>query len=43
MHRSLSIFIRPDGTIKKVYIAGVFDSNISLEANDMVVVSQETL
>ena len=35
-------FIRPDGTIKKVYIAGVFDSNISLEANDMVVVSQES-
>jgi ABC-type lipoprotein release transport system permease subunit len=35
-------FIRPDGTIKKVYIAGVFDSNISLEANDMMVMSQET-
>jgi len=35
-------FIRPDGTIKRVYIAGVFDSNISLEANDMMVMSQET-
>jgi len=41
-YREYFNFIRPDGTIKKVYIGGVFDSNISLEANDMIVVSQET-
>ena len=36
-------FIKPDGTIKKVMIRGVFDSDIELESNDMIVMSKETL
>jgi len=36
-------FIKPDGTIKKVMISGVFDSDIELESNDMIVMSKETL
>jgi len=36
-------FIKPDGTIKKVEIAGVFDSDIELESNDMIVMSKDTL
>jgi len=36
-------FIKPDGTIKKVNISGVFDSDIGLESNDMIVMSKETL
>ncbi len=36
-------FIKPDGTIKKVMISGVFDSDIDLESNDMIVMSKETL
>lgn len=36
-------FIKPDGTLKKVYIAGVFDGDTELESNDMIVMSQSTL
>ncbi|RLA78826.1 MAG: ABC transporter permease [Epsilonproteobacteria bacterium] len=36
-------FIKPDGTIKKVNISGVFDSDIKLESNDMIVMSKDTL
>lgn len=36
-------FIKPDGEIKKVDIKGVFDSDIELESNDMIVMSKETL
>ncbi|MEN8302974.1 MAG: FtsX-like permease family protein [Campylobacterota bacterium] len=36
-------FIKPDGTIKKVMLRGVFDSDIELESNDMIVMSKETL
>ncbi len=36
-------FIKPDGKIKRVEIAGVFDSDIELESNDMIVMSKETL
>ncbi|MEA3353951.1 MAG: FtsX-like permease family protein [Campylobacterota bacterium] len=34
-------FIKPDGTIKKVDIAGVFSSDIELQSNDMILVSKE--
>lgn len=36
-------FIKPDGEIKRVNISGIFDSDIKLEANDMIVMSKETL
>ena len=36
-------FIKPDGKIKRVDISGVFDSDIDLESNDMIVMSKETL
>ncbi len=36
-------FIKPDGTLKKVYIAGVFDGATELESNDMIVMSKELL
>ncbi len=36
-------FIKPDGKIQRVEIAGVFDSDIELESNDMIVMSKETL
>ena len=36
-------FIKPDGTLKKVYLAGVFDEQTQLESNDMIVMSQDTL
>ena len=36
-------FIKSDGKIKRVDIAGVFDSDIRLESNDMIVMSKETL
>ena len=36
-------FIKPDGKIKRVDISGVFDSDIELESNDMIVMSKETL
>lgn len=34
-------FIKPDGTFKKVDIAGVWQSETSLESNDIVVMSKE--
>lgn len=36
-------FIKPDGTLKKVNIAGVFDGDTSLESNDMIVMSKDML
>jgi ABC-type lipoprotein release transport system permease subunit len=36
-------FIKSDGTLKKVAIAGVFDGDTKLESNDMIVMSKETL
>ena len=36
-------FIKPDGKIKRVDIVGVFDSDIELESNDMIVMSKDTL
>jgi len=36
-------FIKPDGTIKKVYIKGIFKSDTNLESNDMIVMSKDTL
>ncbi len=34
-------FIKPDGTFKQVDIAGIFDSNIQLESNDVIVLQQD--
>jgi len=34
-------FIKPDGSLKKVAVAGVFDSDIELESNDMIVMPKE--
>jgi len=34
-------FIKPDGTLKKVTLAGVFDAQTSLESNDMIVMPKE--
>jgi len=34
-------FIKPDGTFKKVTIAGVFDGDTQLESNDMIVMSKD--
>jgi len=34
-------FILSDGTIKKVYIGGVFNSNIELQSNDMILMSND--
>ena len=34
-------FIRPDGTLKRVDIAGSFDGDTELESNDMIVMSKE--
>lgn len=36
-------FIKSDGSIKKVNIAGVFDADTSLESNDMIVMSKDSL
>jgi ABC-type lipoprotein release transport system permease subunit len=36
-------FIKPDGSIKKVSIAGVFDGDTNLESNDVIVMSNDTL
>ncbi len=35
-------FIKSDGTLKKVTIAGVFDGDTQLESNDIIVMSKET-
>jgi len=34
-------FIKPNGKLKKMYIAGVFNSDIELESNDMIVMSKK--
>jgi ABC-type lipoprotein release transport system permease subunit len=34
-------FIKPDGSLKKVLIAGIFDGETELESNDMIVMSKE--
>nr|WP_321268610.1 FtsX-like permease family protein [uncultured Sulfurimonas sp.] len=36
-------FIRPDGTLKKVEVVGVFDGDTQLESNDMIVMSKENV
>ena len=36
-------FIKPNGTFKKVSIAGVFDSDTELESNDMILMSKESV
>jgi ABC-type lipoprotein release transport system permease subunit len=36
-------FIKPDGSMKKVNVAGVFESDLELEANDMIVMSKQTV
>ena len=36
-------FIKPDGSVKKINIAGTFDSQTQLESNDMIVMSKENL
>jgi len=33
-------FIKPNGKLKRLYIAGVFDSDIELESNDIIVMSK---
>jgi len=34
-------FIKPDGTLKKVYLGGVFDADTRLESNDVIVMSKD--
>jgi len=34
-------FIKPDGTLKKVNLGGVFDGDTQLESNDMIVMSKD--
>ncbi len=36
-------FIKPDGTMKRVTIAGTFDATTELESNDVIVMDKETL
>jgi len=36
-------FIKPDGTLKKVYLGGVFDADTELESNDVIVMSKESV
>ncbi|WP_373036759.1 ABC transporter permease [Sulfurimonas sp.] len=36
-------FIKPDGTLKKMDIVGVFDGDTQLESNDMIVMSKENV
>ena len=36
-------FIKPDGTLKKMDIAGVFDGDTNLESNDIIVMSKESV
>lgn len=42
-YRDYFNFIKPDGSFKKVYIAGQFKHDTQLESNDMIVMSKETL
>ena len=34
-------FIKPDGSFKRINIGGVFDSDIQLEANDIIILSKD--
>lgn len=34
-------FIKPDGSLKKVHIAGIFDAETELESNDMIIISKD--
>ncbi|MBU1668897.1 FtsX-like permease family protein [bacterium] len=36
-------FIKPDGSFKKVTLAGVFDAQTQLESNDMILMSKENV
>ena len=36
-------FIKPDGTLKKMDISGVFEADTQLESNDMIVMSKESV
>jgi len=36
-------FIKPDGSIKKLTIAGTFNSDIQLESNDVIIMSKENI
>src|SRR3990167_179912 len=36
-------FIKPDGTLKRVDIGGVFDTDTELESNDVIVMSKESV
>ncbi len=36
-------FIKPDGTLKKITIAGVFDGDTELESNDMILMPKESV
>jgi len=36
-------FIKPDGSIKKLAIAGTFNSDIQLESNDVIIMSKENV
>lgn len=36
-------FIKPDGTLKKVDVVGVFDGDTQLESNDMIVMSKDNV
>jgi len=41
-YKSYFNFIKPDGRLEKVDIAGVFDGDTQLESNDMIVMSKKT-
>ncbi len=36
-------FIKPDGEVKKIAFSGVFDSDIELESNDMIIMSKSNV
>ncbi len=36
-------FIKPDGSFKKITLAGVFESETQLESNDMILMAKETV
>ncbi len=36
-------FIKPDGTLKKIDIVGVFDGDTQLESNDMIVMNKDSV
>jgi len=40
-YKSYFNFIKPDGSLKKIYIEGVFDFDTELESNDLIVMSKK--